>query len=38
MEVIFSSCSFDVIKRNVKAFSADAAQEFWDVSISLEQV
>ena len=38
MEVIFSSCSFDVIKRNVKAKSTDAAQEFWDVSISLEQV
>jgi hypothetical protein len=38
MEVIFSSCSFDVIKRNVKDQSTDAAQEFWDVSISLEQV
>lgn len=38
MEVIFSSCSFDVIKRNVKAKSTDVAQEFWDVSISLEQV
>jgi hypothetical protein len=38
MEVIFSSCSFDVIKRNVKAKSSDPAQEFWDVSISLEQV
>ena len=38
MEVIFSSCSFDLLKRNVKASSADTAQEFWDVSISLEQV
>jgi len=38
IEVVFSSCSFDLLKRNVKASSADAAQEFWDVSISLEQV
>jgi hypothetical protein len=38
IEVIFSSCSFDLIKRNVKSSSTDAAQEFWDVSISLEQV
>jgi hypothetical protein len=38
IEVIFGSCSFDVVKRNVKASSADTAQEFWDVSISLEQV
>jgi hypothetical protein len=38
MEVIFSSCSFDLLKRNVKAKSSDPAQEFWDVSISLEQV
>lgn len=38
LEVVFSSCSFDLIKRNVKALSADAAQEFWDVNISLEEV
>ena len=38
IEVIFGSCSFDVIKRNVKASSADTAQEFWDVNIALEQV
>lgn len=34
----FTSCSFTVVKRNVKEKSADVAQEFWDVSISLEEV
>lgn len=34
----FTSCSFTVIKRNVKEKTADVAQEFWDVSISLEEV
>lgn len=34
----FTSCSFNIIKRNVKANVADTAQLFWDVSISLEEV
>jgi hypothetical protein len=34
----FTACSFAVIKRNVKAKTADVAQEFWDVSIILEEV
>jgi hypothetical protein len=34
----FNSCTFNVVKRNVKLKSADAAQEFWDVSISLEEI
>ena len=34
----FSSCSFNLIKRNVKENVADTAQAFWDVSISLEEV
>lgn len=34
----FTSCSFNLIKRNVKEKSADAAQAFWDVTISLEEV
>jgi hypothetical protein len=34
----FTACSFTVIKRNVKEKTADVAQEFWDVSISLEEV
>lgn len=38
IEVIFGSCSFDLIKRNVKESSTSTAQEFWDVSITLEQV
>jgi hypothetical protein len=35
---VFTSCSFTVVKRNVKSNMADVAQEFWDVSISLEEV
>lgn len=36
--VNFTSCSFSVVKRNVKGATTDAAQEFWSVSISMEQV
>ena len=35
---VFTSASFSIVKRNVKSNMADAAQEFWDVSISLEEV
>jgi hypothetical protein len=34
----FTSCSFNMIRRNVKENSADTAQAFWDVSIALEEV
>lgn len=34
----FTSCSFNIIKRNVKANAADTAQLFWDVTIALEEV
>lgn len=34
----FSSCSFNIIKRNVKSNAADIPQVFWDVSIALEEV
>ena len=34
----FSSYSSSLIKRNVKSSSADVPQEFWDVSIGLEEV
>lgn len=34
----FTSCSFTVVKRNVKEKSSDSPQEFWDVSIGLEEV
>lgn len=34
----FNSCTFNVIKRNVKSNTADVAQEFWDVSLSLEEI
>jgi hypothetical protein len=36
--VSFTSCSFEVVKRNVKDSAADPAQEFWNVSIAMEQV
>jgi hypothetical protein len=36
--MIFTSCSFELIKRNVKEVSDDLAQEFWNVSISMEEV
>lgn len=36
--VSFTSCSFEVIKRNVKDSSSNPAQEFWNVSIAMEQV
>lgn len=36
--MIFASCSFEVVKRNVKEVSSDTAQEFWNVSLSMEEV
>jgi hypothetical protein len=36
--VSFSSANFTVVKRNVKAKTSDAAQEFWDVNFALEEV
>lgn len=38
ISMVFTSCSFTVIKRNVKSSSASVPQEFWDVSLSLEEV
>lgn len=35
---VFTSCNFTVVKRNVKGKISDPAQEFWDVSITLEEV
>lgn len=35
---VFTSCNFSVVKRNVKGKTTDPAQEFWDVSITLEEV
>jgi len=34
----FTSCSFNIIKRNVKGKATDTAQAFWDVTIALEEV
>jgi hypothetical protein len=38
LNMIFTSASFEVVKRNVKQSSGDTAQEFWNVSISMEEV
>jgi hypothetical protein len=36
--MIFTSCSFELVKRNVKEVSTDTAQEFWNVSLSMEEI
>lgn len=38
ISMVFTSCNFTVLKRNVKSSSASVPQEFWDVSLSLEEV
>jgi hypothetical protein len=34
----FTSCTFSISKRNVRSTTASVPQEFWDVSLSLEEV
>ena len=38
LEMVFTSCSFEIVRRNVKENTASIPQEFWNVSISMEQV
>jgi len=38
LTMIFTSCSFELVKRNVKQVTGDTAQEFWNVSLSMEEV
>ena len=38
LTMVFSSANFEVVKRNVKNTTSDPAQEFWNVSIALEEV
>jgi hypothetical protein len=38
MEMIFTSFSLEMINRNVKEKSSDTPQEFWNLSITLEEV
>jgi len=38
LTVVFTQCSLTLVKRNVKEKTSDEAQEFWDTSISLEEV
>lgn len=36
--MIFTSCSFEIVKRNAKMATADTPQELWNVSLSMEEV
>jgi hypothetical protein len=36
--VVFTNCSHTLVKRNVREKTSDSPQEFWDVSIGLEEV
>ena len=38
LEMMFTGCSFEIVRRNVKEKTGDTPQEFWNVSISMEQV
>lgn len=38
MEMIFSSFSIELVNRNVKQKTSSTPQEFWNVSITLEEV
>lgn len=38
MEMIFTSFSCELVKRNVKESTTDTPQEFWNVSLSLDEV
>lgn len=38
MEMMFTSFSLEMVNRNVKQASGDPAQEFWNVSLTLEEV
>jgi hypothetical protein len=36
--MIFTSCSFEMVKRNAKIATSDTPQELWNVSLSMEEV
>jgi len=36
--MIFTSCSFEMVKRNAKLATSDTPQELWNVSLSMEEV
>ena len=38
MEMIFTSFSLELVGRNVKQKNTDSAQEFWNLSITLEEI
>lgn len=38
LNMVFSSCSFEIVKRNAKKASGDTPQELWNVSLSMEEV
>ena len=38
LEMSITSVSFEIVKRNVKEQTTDTPQEFWNVSLSMEEV
>ncbi len=38
LNMIFTACSFELVKRNVKEVSGDTPQEFFNVSLSMDEV
>jgi len=36
--MIFQSCSFEIVKRNVKSNSSDVPQEFWNVNLAMVEI
>lgn len=38
MEMMFTSCSFEIVKRNVKEKTTDTAQEFWNVNLTMVEI
>jgi hypothetical protein len=38
LTMIFTSCSFEIVRRNAKMSPGDTPQELWNVSITMEEV
>jgi hypothetical protein len=38
LTMMFTSCSFEIVRRNAKMSIADTPQELWNVSITLEEI
>lgn len=38
LTMIFTSCNFELVRRNAKILSTDTPQELWNVSLTMEEV